>query len=239
MITKRERNNITAKMDMLNAVKTALIKHGFAKLGINVVAEEASIDKSAIYRYFGNFEGLLSAYIDKQDYWLQSIQQYAPKDKITKELAKKIIREQYEALYNNEELQELIRWEIAERGIISAPITVKREIYSQEILKESRHILDNCGVNFNFLLSIILGGIYYIILHKEKGAFCEVDILHRKQKDELIKTLDWLIDLLFETNETQGKMKQIAVNASKKGLTNNDIADILEISEEDVKALLG
>ena len=238
MITKRERNSITAKMDMLNAVRTALIKHGFARLGINVVAEEASIDKSAIYRYFGNFEGLLAAYIDKQDYWLQSIQQYTPKDNLTKELGKKLIREQFEALYNNEELQELIRWEIAEKGNLSAPITVKREIYSQGILQETRKILDNCGINFNFILSIILGGIYYIVLHKEKGAFCEVDILHKKQKDELIKTIDWLIDLFFETNETQGKMKQIAINASKKGLTNNDIADILEISEEDAKALL-
>ena len=238
MISKRERNNITAKMDMLDAVKAALIKHGFAKLGINLVAEEANIDKSAIYRYFGNFEGLLSAYIDKQDYWLQSIQLYTPKDNITKELAKKIIREQFDALYYNEELQELIRWEIAERGIVSAPITVKREIYSQGILDESRKILDNCGINFNFLLSIIFGGIYYIILHKEKGPFCEVDIMQKKQKDELLKSLDWLMDLLFETNENKNKIRQAAINANKKGISNIDIAEIFDVSIDEVEKML-
>lgn len=238
MISKRERNSITAKMDMLNAVRTTLIKHGFAKLGINLVSEEASMDKSAIYRHFGDFKGLLAAYIEKQDYWLQSIQQFNPNEKITKELVKKLIREQYDTLYNSQELQELIRWEIAEKGNTSSQITVKREIYSKDILEKSRNLLSHSNVNFNFILALVFGGIYYVILHKEKGPFCEVDLTRKAQKEELMETIDWLIDRLFETHETQEILKKRVVSARQEGNGVDSIARIFDISVDEVKALL-
>ncbi len=238
MISKRERKGIAAKVDMLNAVKIALVKHGFVKLGINAVAEESSMDKSAIYRYFEDFEGLLAAYIEKQDYWFQSFEQYTAKEKLTKDLVKNFFKEQYDLLYNHPELQEIFRWELSDKSSLSTPIAVKREIYSEELLEKSQHLLDHCGINFNYLLSIFLGGIYYAILHKDKGSFFEVDISLKKHKEEFFKTMDWLIDLLFDSNATHSRNKTIAFNALKEGVSKVGIARILGISVEEVKALL-
>jgi AcrR family transcriptional regulator len=52
---RRRRNTIAVKLDLIDAVGTVLKKHGFSKLGINVVAEEAGVDKNVIYRNFGDF----------------------------------------------------------------------------------------------------------------------------------------------------------------------------------------
>ena len=41
---------------------TVLEQDGFEKMGVNLVARRAGIDKVLIYRYFGSFDGLLSAF---------------------------------------------------------------------------------------------------------------------------------------------------------------------------------
>lgn len=230
MISKRESNAIKARMDLLNAVGLALQKHGFAKLGINTVAAEAKMDKTAIYRYYSNFEDLLRAYIDQQEFWLKSLKEYGNReiDDMNK-LAKIFIREQVEDLMASEEFRQLILWELADKEGIATPITVKREMYSKNILEQSKAILDNCGINFNFILSIILGGLYYVTIHKDKYPFCEVDLTQKKHKDELIRTLDWLIDLLFETNKQVGEVEKIALRLRSKGMTRDEIMEITNV----------
>jgi len=93
------------------------------------------MDKSAIYCYYKDFDGLLSTYIEKQDYWLLSIKEYSTESELSKELVEKILREPFMTLSNNPEFQELIMWEVADKNNIAAPLTVKREIYSQKILE--------------------------------------------------------------------------------------------------------
>jgi len=151
------------------------------------------------------------------------------------ELAKVFIREQIEALMASEEFRQLILWELADKDDIATPITVKREVYSEGILKQSRHILENCGINFNFILAIILGGIYYVTIHKDKYPFCEVDLNQKKHKDELIRTLDWLIDLLFETNKRASEVEKIALRLYEKGMSNDEILEVTNIDVEQLR----
>ncbi len=239
MVTKREVNAIKAKTDLLDSVGLALKKHGFAKLSVSTVAAEAKMDKTAIYRYYNDFKDLLKAYIDQQEYWLKSLKKYGNTEiEDMNELAKIFIREQIEALMSSEEFRELILWELADKDDVATPITVKREIYSEGILNQSRHILENCGINFNFILAIILGGIYYVTIHKDKYPFCEVDLNQKKHKDELIWTLDWLIDLLFEANQQVSEVEKVAIRASIEGIDLNTIEKITNIERERLMEIL-
>ena len=61
-----------------------------------------------------------------------------------------------------EVITQLILWELADKDNIAAPITVKREVYSEGVLKQSRISIEKTGINFNFILSVLLGGIYYL-----------------------------------------------------------------------------
>jgi len=48
----------------------------FLKLGISIVADEAKVDKTVIYRNFGDFDKVLEAYIEKQDFWLLALKEH-------------------------------------------------------------------------------------------------------------------------------------------------------------------
>ncbi len=239
MISKRESNAIKAKMDLLNAVGVALKKHGFAKLGINTVAAEAKMDKTAIYRYYNGFEDLLKAYVDHQEHWLESLKMIGER-KIPdmNKLIKDFLREQIEILMDSEEFQQLLVWELADKDNIAAPITVKREIYSEGILKQSRVSLEKSGINLNFIMAVLIGGIYYLVIHKNQYKFCEVDLNQKKHKEELIRTLDWLIDLLFETNRQVSEVEEIAKRLYNKGMSKDEIMEITNISSQKLDVIL-
>ena len=51
------------------AVGTVLERDGFEKVGVNLIARTAGVDKVLIYRYFGGLDGLLTSFGESADIW--------------------------------------------------------------------------------------------------------------------------------------------------------------------------
>jgi AcrR family transcriptional regulator len=54
---------------ILEAVGRMIVRDGLAAIGVNALAREAGCDKVLIYRYFGDLEGVYSAYAAQSDFW--------------------------------------------------------------------------------------------------------------------------------------------------------------------------
>jgi AcrR family transcriptional regulator len=54
---------------ILAAVGAIVVRDGLSAIGVNSLAREAGCDKVLIYRYFGNLEGVFSAFAVKGDFW--------------------------------------------------------------------------------------------------------------------------------------------------------------------------
>src|SRR6218665_490484 len=54
---------------ILQALGEQIRATGMAGVGINAVAKRAKVSKELIYRYFEGFPGLMSAWMQKQDFW--------------------------------------------------------------------------------------------------------------------------------------------------------------------------
>jgi AcrR family transcriptional regulator len=65
----RTRSRPKTEEKFQNAVLALVARNGCGDLGINVVAQEAGADKVLIYRYFGDFKGLLQT-VAKSRQWL-------------------------------------------------------------------------------------------------------------------------------------------------------------------------
>lgn len=63
------KNKEQTKRRILRTVEQLLVDEGFSALGINRIAAEAGIAKVLIYRYFGDLEGLLDAFVKSPDFW--------------------------------------------------------------------------------------------------------------------------------------------------------------------------
>lgn len=235
---RRRRNTIAVKMELIDAVGSVLKKHGFSKLGINLVAEEAKVDKNVIYRNFEDFDKLLEAYVEKQDFWFMALKEHGSeviRDK--RAFMKYMLADQFRVLYSNKELQQLLLWELGDQDDFTTNVAIKREILAKGIFDQYRSLLDDYGVKFNFIVAIMISSIYYLILHREKSTFCETDLTMKNEREEFIEAIEWLTDLIFDKIETKNETARIALNALKEGIEPETVSKITGLSLIKIRAL--
>ncbi|XXJ19441.1 TetR/AcrR family transcriptional regulator [Desulfovibrio caledoniensis] len=63
------RNKEITKEKLVKAVGKVLAKVGFQRLGVNMIAREAGVDKKLIYRYYQGLEGLVAEYGRTVEFW--------------------------------------------------------------------------------------------------------------------------------------------------------------------------
>jgi len=226
---KTRRNKHEVRHDLLSSVGKTLRDHGFMNLGINLVAKNARTDKNSIYRHFGSFEQLLDQYLETRDF---RIQLFSPAEEFLlddyKDFIKQILLEQYNAINNNKELQQLLIWELGELSLRTKAIAQRREELSKVILKQFKSFFSNISFDVNIMASILTAGIYYLILHKEHSTFCSVDC--RKEKERIIEGINQLVDLLFKSMCNIKKQEQIAINGLMRGLDIQLLSELTELS---------
>lgn len=103
---------------ILRAMGDVMAERGTEKAGINAVAERAGVNKVLIYRYFGGWNGLLEAYVQRgfflsmfNEKFLDSVPENLPaenRSKVWSEYTIQFMRE----FRARKPSQELIRWEM-------------------------------------------------------------------------------------------------------------------------------
>ncbi|MFV0554884.1 MAG: TetR/AcrR family transcriptional regulator [Mangrovibacterium sp.] len=238
MATKRQVRTIEIKEEMLDTVRRMLIKHGFYYLNVKTFGEESKVDVSALYRHFGGFQELLDTYLARQDFWLNSLR----KEDATEadnpiDFLKEIIRDQFELVWKNEDFQQILVWELADKVNDTLALTVKREMFSRKLLAQGEDMLSAQGIKFNYIIALIFAGFYFLICHKHRGDFCTVDLSSPENKEELLCTIFWLVDVIFEKVEQTNALQQVAIQAHQEGLSSELIAKITKLSMEEVERL--
>jgi len=197
------------KSKLINAVGEIFRTKGYSALNALKIANKAGVSNTLIYRYFGNVQELFKAYLLQKDYWmpfndnLENIIKSNQHDS-GKQLAKNILENQIEYFYNNDEMQQIVRWEISESNDISRNLADSRERLGDEMLGITDKHFRESGVNFRVLLGLMIAGIYYLVLHaKTNGStFCGIDINKDKDMKEVQRTLKQVVDWAYEKAST-------------------------------------
>ncbi len=196
------KNKEVTKQKILEAVESIILTDGFDSLGINAVAKSAGVDKVLIYRYFNSFDELLITFIKSKDFFSNIklddgvVKSIKSKEDL-KQLVIKILKEQISYIRKNKVLQEILLWELNNKNKVTDFIAKERETNG----------LDNINFLFKefnnneFLLgsaSLIIGGIYYLILRaKTVDVFNNIDITSDTGWELIERTIEKLIDLVI------------------------------------------
>lgn len=94
----------------------------------------------------------------------------------------------------------------------------------------------NCDINFSHASSLIIGGVIFLILHREAGTFNSIDYTEQKNIAELKLNIEKIILKIFDDYEEElpsadiPPSKQQAVSIAKKLIKNNVEYDIIKAS---------
>lgn len=183
-IYQGEKNNKErTKTKLISAVGKVLKKKGYTGLTVSNISKEAGVDRKLIYLYFENVENLIETYIRSKDYWIKTTN-----DTIedignlstgkSKNFLESLLLSQLDNFAQNIEMQKVVTWQISEKSNIMSQITREREKMSAVFFAMADKELKNKNVDIRAISSIMVAGIYYLVLHAKytESTFCEIEL---------------------------------------------------------------
>lgn len=192
------KNRQTTEMNLIKAVDELIEENGFEGLGINAVAAKAGVSKMLIYRYFNSLDGLIAAYIQQHDYWINFDEQLPDEEHIG-EFIKEIFKRQIAILRQSYTLRRLYRWELTSNNIFIKELREKREAKGvwlvDAVSKLSKHPQKETAA----MASILTAAISYLSLLEENcPVFNGINIQTEDGWKELEEGINILIDIWLE-----------------------------------------
>ena len=198
------RNKQATRQKLIDAVGELVLQDGFQSLGVNAVARKAGVDKVLIYRYFGDFDGLISEYLHQRDYFA-NLESRQPQQKASSvsdiiEAGRNIFLGQLHELLNNQELQQIMLWELTQDSPATRELAAEREKDAVALFNSWEDELANTAFDIPAFSNILLGGITYLVLRsRHVQMFTGIDL----NTDEGWQRIETVIQNLFDMLQHQ------------------------------------
>ena len=92
---------------------------------------------------------------------------------------------------------ELIRWEIAVDNDITKRTASIREMFTLPLAEKYDDLFKNSGIDFVAIATIIVSGLYYLYLHKDRSTFYNIDMNTEEGRNRVNQAIKFLSELLF------------------------------------------
>jgi len=217
------RTKITIERDVLNAVASLVEEVGFANVTLTGVAQRAQIEATVFYRRYANLEELFDQYTHKYDYWLGNLAEMMPSDLSDEEAFKWILKNLTIALYKNKGMQQLLIWELSHDNQVTRRTSGLRELINEPLIRLLEYRFKDSGIDMNVICAMMISGIYYLILHRNRSKFCDVDFATKKGKDRLESAVEQLASILFGELKRKQEILEIAARLRAEGVSESII----------------
>jgi AcrR family transcriptional regulator len=200
----RTRNPDEKMSRLIDAVGETLIEKGYNGLGVNKIATRAGVSKPMVYQYFGSFSGLLKAYISGKDSWVPYFKSLnlpeRPTTEDLKNLFIKMLQDQFRYFHQEKEMQRLIHWQVSEYNPLMRATCEVREREGLRLLDMVEGHFRNSGVSLKAVLALLVGGVYFNVLHDsaDAGTMAGIDLKNEKQFEVMLNTLAQIIEWAFQ-----------------------------------------
>lgn len=174
-IKKRDRERTKGKI--LKAVGEVIEQYGTDKVGVNLIARTAGVNKVLIYRYFESVDGLMEQYVTSGEYtsttgddYFENIEPIPKEDrnKALTDLMHTFIRD----LRERKATRDLLRWEIGTgKSILS---DAKNDVANRVLTKmgDMPDFDDSKG-----LMAFLTAGIYYMVIATDlRSKMIDIDL---------------------------------------------------------------
>jgi AcrR family transcriptional regulator len=191
-VKKRDRER--TKNKILKAVGEVIEQHGTEKVGVNLIARTAGVNKVLIYRYFDSVDGLMEQYVKSGEYtstmgteYIDNIPTLSPDErgKALNSLMQTFMHD----LRERKATRDLLRWEI---GTGKSMLSDARNQVAARIMSK---IGDLPYYNdTNALVAFLTAGIYYMTISADyREKMIDVDL----HSEDGWKRIDRLIERII------------------------------------------
>nr|WP_129735453.1 TetR/AcrR family transcriptional regulator [Parabacteroides goldsteinii] len=194
VIVRTSKNRELTELALLNAVNTLIEDEGFENLGVNAVATKAGVSKMLIYRYFDSLDGLIAAYIQKYDYWI-NLEPELPDTEHLGDFIKDLFRNQIRMLRSDYTLRRLYRWELSAKNKVIKELRERREAKGMWLVGAVSRLTNRPESEISIMATILSASISYLVLLEETcPVYNGIKLQSEDGWEQLENGLDKIID---------------------------------------------
>lgn len=231
------RTNLALDRDIMNAAKVIIEKNGFANTTLTSIMQEAGIEPNVFYKRFDNLDKLFDHFVQHYDYWFSNIVDAKTVPTDPKGFYTKLLLELARQLYRNKSMQKILIWELSEDNPTTRRTARLRESNSVELVNQLNEHFKGTAMDMSVFTALMIGGIYYMTLHKDRSTFCGIDFSTRAGKAKLLETIQNISNCVFQFNSTVKKENnalEIAKRMKAEGIDNETILRCTRINLQDI-----
>jgi AcrR family transcriptional regulator len=203
-----KRNPDERKAKLVQAVGETLKDKGYEGLGVNKIVARAGVSKPMVYEYYGSLNGLLKTYIGGKDFWVPYLESIVLSEKPTPDELKscfiKMLHDQFRFFHGEKEMQRLVHWQVKGYNPLMRATCEAREREGARLLRLADDHFRKSGISLKAVMAMLVGGIYYNVLHDSAGlgTMAGIDLRNEKDFDLMLKTMAKIVEWAFDAAAT-------------------------------------
>lgn len=221
-----------AKADIETAINQAaerlIVKQGFSETLVTDIMREAEIEPVVFYNRYKNIEDFYAEFVKRYDYWFGDVVEKSLKNKDLMDALYDMLDALLTNLSKNSVMLELLRWEIATSNDITNACAQLRESHTLPLAGKYMGHYYGAPADVVGWATLLISGIYYLCVHKERSEFCGMDINNPAHLERIRKAIREIVDQLRSVVETKTEKQRIAEKLRRYG-----------VSEEIIKKSIG
>lgn len=195
---RKRRTKEEVVQNIMSAANNIIAEKGFLGLTATGLMKDSDIEPVQFYKRYSDLAEFIDDYVKKYDYWFSDTTKLQVDGENYREEYKQILSNLFLSLLDNKVMQQLLSWELSVNNETSRRTAGMRELHTLPLAERFDKIFEKSDVDIVALSSLIIGGIYYLTLHKNLANFSGIDVNTESGRERILETIRFLGDLFFE-----------------------------------------
>ena len=238
MESKRKRRTSKEIEESIQKAAIQIIeKDGFSHITVRGIIQKAKIQAAVFYNRYKDLDHFISEFVKSYDYWFDDVIKDCEDIKDQQQQYISLLVNLFHSLQDNKIMQQLLKWEITTNNSTTRQTAKLREFYSLPLVEKYKKYFENSPVKIDAVSALVIGGIYYFILHAEVSLFGGIDVETEEGKKKITNAIEYLGDLFFSDASPESKTFTIARRMKERGIPFSTIADCTGLTGDVIRQL--
>lgn len=237
MKERKRRSKKDIQDSIINAATRLIEKKGFSELTVTELVRESDIVPVQFYQRYKDLDEFIDEYVKRYDYWFSDVVKLQTPASEEKEQYSHILNGLFDSLLNNKVMQQLLKWELSCDNDISRRTARLRELHTIPLCQKYDNMFSGTSIDIVAVSALIVGGIYYLILHDNLSSFSGIDLKKEADKTKIINAIYYLSDTFFPSPVPNKEILEVARKMKEKCIDENIIIECTGLSKQQIESL--
>ena len=205
----------------------------------NLLVHDECFKLSRKNRRYGSMDNLYDRLAKQYDFWINDAIDVSSLNILG---PKKFFAETFKTLYrnlsDNTVMQKLLLYEMSVINETTKRTAETRDIMNLNLIAFYDNLFKPAKINIKAIMANLIGGIYYLILHRRCAKTCTIDFSTQEGEKVFFEWIDYLTDTIFDKLEAYERNRKAAQEMLSDGISEFKICKYMGINKNDLRILL-